>query len=148
MIMVQLTANTIASASFFKNPSARVIGGLFLQKFCTITSIARTNAASVKSTVRFRGRDLCQNIIPAKELPKEATKVVAIGDILRFVARSIRGSNTFLPPRIITQTMAKPSSRIPPLIALSTRETSSRSEAIASSFFGASTFLCLRRLPT
>lgn len=148
MIIVQLTANTIASASFFNSPSARVVGGLFLQKFCTITSMARTNAASVKSTVRFRGRDRCQYIIPAKELPNEATNVVAIGDILRFVTRSIRGSNAFLPPRMMTQTIAKPSHRTPPFIALSTRETSSRSELIASSFLGASTFLCLRRLVT
>lgn len=148
MIIVQLTANTIVSASFFNRRSARVVGGLFLQKFCTITSIARTNAASVKSTVRFRGREWCQYIIPASELPNDANKVVVIGDILRFDTPRTKGSKAFRPPRIITQTMAKPSKRSPPLMALTTRVISSRSELIASSFLGASTFLCFRRLAT
>src|SRR5437667_5628186 len=72
---VQLIANTIESACFFNVRSIGPGAVLALHRFCTTTSMARTKAARVKSTVRFLGRKECQYNIPANALTKEAKKV-------------------------------------------------------------------------
>jgi hypothetical protein len=158
MIIVQLTAKTIVSASRFITLSTRVVGVLRLHRFCTMTSIARTSAASVKSTVRFRGLQACQYNIPANELVNDDRKVIDGNDSRRPKARLSIVSNAFLPPRIITelaitremipQTMANPSKRTPPLMVAIRRLTNSLSVLIESSFFGASTLRCFNRLAT
>src|ERR1700738_154341 len=102
MIMVQLTANTIVSASFFKRPSPRDVGGLFLHRFCTTTSIARTNAASVKSTVRFFGCEECQYVIPANALANDDRKVTLSLDNRCPLTLFTTGSRTLRPPRMMT----------------------------------------------
>ena len=102
MIIEQLTANTIASASLFRVCSTRVLGFLPLQIFCTITSMARTNAARVKSTVLFLGCDECQYVIPAKALPKDARNVEVSLDILPPPIRLTIGSRALRPLRMMT----------------------------------------------
>src|SRR5579859_1706700 len=103
MIIVQDTANTIVSASFFSIASGRDVGGRDRQRFWIITSIARTSAARVKSTVRFRGREACQYVIPTNELAKLARKVVVSLDNRGPTPARITFSNAFLPPSIITR---------------------------------------------
>jgi len=103
MIIVQLTAKTIASASFFSTLSTRVVDCRPRQRLWRTTSIPRTNAARVKSTVLFRGCDECQYVIPANELANAAEKVATSLDT---PVRRRSGSKAFLPPRMITKISA------------------------------------------
>lgn len=100
--MLQLTANIMASASRRKIRPTRVFGSLFLQRFCTSTSTARTSAARVKSTVRFCGREQCQYVIPASALMNDAEKVVLSFAIFPRVSLMMIGSRILRPPRMIT----------------------------------------------
>ena len=102
MIMVQLIAETIVSASRFNSRSALLVGVFPLQELCTTTSMARTSAARVKSTVLFLGREECQNIIPARALPKDARKVIVSFDNFLCDTLLMSDSRAFRPPRIMT----------------------------------------------
>lgn len=102
MMMVELTAKTMVSASLFKVLPTADFGALVRQAFCTMTSTARTNAASVKSTVRFLGRRECQYVIPANALANEARNVPVSLEILPLPALAITGSSSLRPSKIIT----------------------------------------------
>jgi len=101
-MIVQLTAKTTASTPLFTALSTADFGGLVRHAFCTMTSTARTNAARVKSTVRFLGCKECQYVIPANALANEARKVPVSFDILPLPALEITGSRSLRPSKMIT----------------------------------------------